>query len=62
MKLSDLANKLEISIESLKKFMIDFDLELNECMCTNFDVKEDFEKFALENVEFLQKFEKDLFH
>ncbi|WP_124640863.1 AAA family ATPase [Amniculibacterium aquaticum] len=61
MKLSDLANKLEISIESLKKFMIDFDLELNECMCTNFDVKEDFEKFALENVEFLQKFEKDLF-
>ena len=61
MKFSDLAGELNISIETLKKFIEDFDLELSSCLCSNFDVKEDFEKFARENVDFLKKFEDDLF-
>jgi hypothetical protein len=61
MKFTELANELHLSIETLKKFIEEFDLELNSCMCSNFDVKDDFEKFAKENVDFLKKFEDDLF-
>ena len=46
MKLADLANELNIPTESFIKFIQDFDLELSECITTNFDVKEDFVKFA----------------
>jgi orotate phosphoribosyltransferase-like protein len=60
MKLSELAAELNLSVDTLKKFIIDFDLKLNECMCTNQDVMPDFEKFAKENIEFLTQFEEDL--
>ena len=60
MKLADLAKELNISTESFIKFITDFDLELSECINTNFDVKDDFVKFARENVAFLRKYEKDL--
>lgn len=60
MKLADLAKELQISTESFIKFIQDFDLELSECMATNFEVKPDFEKFARENVSFLKRYEKDL--
>ena len=55
MKLADLAKQLNISTESLKKFIEDFDLDLGECLHTNFELKPDFEKFALENADFLKK-------
>lgn len=60
MKLIDLARELGISTESFIHFIQDFDLELSECMATNFEVKPDFEKFARENISFLQRYEKDL--
>lgn len=60
MKLADLAKELEISTESFIKFITDFDLELSECITTNFDVKDDFVRFARENKAFLQKYEQDL--
>lgn len=60
MKLAELAKELNISTESIKKFIEDFDLDLNECLFPNFDLKPDFEKFALENADFLRKYEEDL--
>lgn len=60
MKLIELAKELNVSAEAIKQFIQDFDLELVECISTNFEVKEDFEKFARENIEFLKLYEKDL--
>lgn len=60
MKLTILAHELGISTESFIQFIQDFDLELSECISTNFEVKSDFEKFARENILFLQRYEKDL--
>ncbi|KQT16866.1 AAA family ATPase [Chryseobacterium sp. Leaf404] len=60
MKLTELAHELNISPEAIKRFIQDFDLELGECISTNFEVKDDFEKFACENSDFLRQYEKDL--
>lgn len=60
MKLSDLAKELKIPTESFIKFIQDFDLELSECIKTNFEVKDDFVKFARENIVFLRKYSEDL--
>lgn len=60
MKLADLAKELKIRTESFIKFIQDFDLELSECITTNFDVKDDFAKFAKENIVFLKKYSEDL--
>ncbi|KMQ69362.1 ATPase AAA [Chryseobacterium sp. FH2] len=60
MKLIELAKELNVSAEAIKQFIQDFDIELAECVSTNFEVKEDFEKFARENLDFLQLYEKDL--
>ncbi|NML56397.1 AAA family ATPase [Chryseobacterium cheonjiense] len=60
MKLIDLAKELNISAEAIKQFIQDFDLDLVECISTNFEIKKDFEKFARENIEFLRLYEKDL--
>ncbi|CAD7799422.1 Proteasome-associated ATPase [Chryseobacterium aquaeductus] len=60
MKLIELAKELKITAEAIKQFIQDFDLDLIECISTQFEVKEDFEKFARENVDFLKQYEKDL--
>lgn len=60
MKLIELAKELNVSAEAIKQFIQDFDLELVDCVSTNFEVKTDFEKFARENIEFLKLYEKDL--
>jgi len=60
MKLTELAKELNISPESIKYFIQDFDLDLIDCISTNFEVKKDFEKFARENADFLRDYEKDL--
>ncbi|WP_294246037.1 AAA family ATPase [uncultured Chryseobacterium sp.] len=60
MKLIELAKELNISAEAIKQFIQDFDLELSECISTNFEVKDDFEKFAREQIDFLKRYEKDL--
>ncbi|SMP23558.1 AAA family ATPase [Chryseobacterium profundimaris] len=60
MKLVDLAKELDISAEAIKQFIQDFDLDLVDCISTNFEIKKDFEKFARENIQFLRLYEKDL--
>ncbi|WP_435522704.1 hypothetical protein [Chryseobacterium indoltheticum] len=60
MKLIELAKELKVSAEAIKQFIQDFDLDLIDCISTQFEVKEDFEKFARENVDFLKLYEKDL--
>ncbi|SIQ61158.1 ATPase family associated with various cellular activities (AAA) [Chryseobacterium sp. RU37D] len=60
MKLIELAKELNVSAEAIKQFIQDFELELVECISTNFEVKKDFEKFARENIDFLRLYEKDL--
>lgn len=60
MKLIELAKELNISAEAIKQFIQDFDLDLIECISTQFEVKGDFEKFARENAEFLKLYEEDL--
>ena len=41
MKLIELAKELNVSAEAIKQFIQDFDLELTECISTNFEVKEE---------------------
>ncbi len=60
MKLAELAKELKISTQSFIEFIQDFDLELSECITTNFEVKDDFAKFARENISFLRKYAEDL--
>ncbi len=60
MKLTELAKELQITTESFIKFIQDFDLELSECIATNFDVMPYFENFARENIIFLKRYQEDL--
>lgn len=59
-KITELAQELDVTTETLKNFIEDFDLDLSECLFPNLEVKDDFAKFAKENIKFLQKYEKDL--
>ena len=60
MKLNNFAKELNVSSETIKQFIQDFDLVLTDCITTTFEVKEDFEKFARENIDFIIQYEKDL--
>ena len=60
MKITDLALELGVSTYSIKQFIDDFDLDLQECLYPNLEVKDDFIKFARENKAFLIRYEKDL--
>lgn len=60
MKLIELAKELNVSAEAIKQFIQDFDLDLTDCISTQFEVKEDFEKFTRENIDFLKQYEEDL--
>lgn len=60
MKLTTLAKELDLSTESIKQFIQDFDLELSDCIDIRFEVKDSFEQFVRENADFLSQYEKDL--
>lgn len=60
MKITTLAKELNISTETIKQFIQDFDLDLSDTLNTNLEVKPDFEKFLRENIDFLRKYEEDL--
>ncbi len=60
MKITDLALELGVSTYSIKQFIDDFDLDLQECLYPNLEVKDDFIKFARENKAFLIRYERDL--
>jgi len=54
------SEKLDISEESIKQFIQDFDLEISACFSPNLNITQNFETFATENEEFLKKYDKDL--
>lgn len=60
MKFQELAKELKISLDSIQQFIEDFELNVGDCVCPNFDAQPDFEKFARENIKFLKDYEKDL--
>lgn len=47
MKLIELAKELKVSAEAIKQFIQDFDLDLIDCISTQFEVKEDFENLPV---------------
>ena len=59
MKLKDLSNQLEISLESLQNFIFDFNLDISQCVDEKLEITEIFKKFAVENIDFLKKYAQD---
>lgn len=60
MNLSEIAEKLKISVQSLKRFIEDFHLDIQVCVEPSGELKPEFEAFLNENQEFLKKYEADL--
>lgn len=58
--ITEFSKKLDISEESLKQFIQDFDLEISACLSPNLNITQNFETFATENKEFLKKYDNDL--
>lgn len=58
--ITEFSEKLDISEESIKQFIQDFDLEISACFSPNLNITQNFETFATENEEFLKKYDKDL--
>ena len=59
MKLKDLSDELNISLESLQNFIYDFNIDLSFCIDENFNVTEEFKEFTLKNIDFLKKYAED---
>ncbi len=59
MKLKDLATQIHISLESLQSFIFDFGIDIYQAVNKNLDVTDEFEKFAVTNKSFLQKYNED---
>ncbi len=58
--ITEFSKKLNVSEESIKQFIQDFDLEISDCLSPTLNITQNFEKFAIENQKFLKKYEKDL--
>lgn len=58
--ITEFSKKLDISEESLKQFIQDFDLDISACFSPNLNITQNFETFATENEEFLKKYDKNL--
>lgn len=58
--ITEFSKKLNISEESIKQFIQDFNLEISDCLSPNLGITQIFEKFADENKEFLKKYDEDL--
>jgi len=59
MKLKDLSDQLNISLESLQNFIYDFNIDLGFCIDEQFNVTEEFKQFTLKNSDFLKKYAED---
>ena len=55
MKLAELTNDLTISKESIKQFIQDFDLGVEDVMDGQLNLKDNFVQFAEENADFLKE-------
>lgn len=60
MKFKELAEEINVSVQSIEQFIQDFGLNVGECICDNFDVQDDFVRFAKDNSGFLLDYENDL--
>ncbi|EQB93427.1 AAA family ATPase [Elizabethkingia anophelis] len=60
MKLAELTNDLTISKESVKQFIQDFDLGVEDVMDGQLNLKDNFVQFAEENADFLKKYAEDI--
>ncbi|SDF24469.1 ATP-binding protein [Epilithonimonas hungarica] len=58
--ITEFSKKLDVSEESIKQFIQDFDLEISDCLSPNLNITQNFERFAIENQEFLKKYDEDL--
>ncbi|MDP9956134.1 ATP-dependent Zn protease [Epilithonimonas hungarica] len=58
--ISEFSKKLDVSEESIKQFIQDFDLDISDCLSPNLNITQNFERFAIENQEFLKKYDEDL--
>lgn len=58
--ITEFSKKLDVSEESIKQFIQDFDLEISDCLSPTLNITQNFEKFATENQKFLKNYEKDL--
>ncbi len=58
--ITEISKKLDVSEESIRQFIQDFDLEISDCLSPNLNITQNFETFATENQEFLKKYDKDL--
>src|SRR5690606_23926723 len=59
MKLKDLSDQLNISLESLQNFIYDFNIDLGFCIDEEFNITEEFKQFTLKNIDFLKKYAED---
>jgi len=59
MKLKDLAQNINISLESLQNFIFDFNIDISRCVDEKLEVTDKFQKFAKDNKEFLQLYNED---
>lgn len=60
MKLVELTNDLTISKESIKQFIQDFDLGVEDVMDGQLNLKDSFVQFAQDNADFLKKYDEDI--
>lgn len=58
--ITEFSKQLDISEESIKQFIQDFDLEISDCLSPTLNITQNFERFATENQKFLKNYEKDL--
>ena len=58
--ITEFSKKLDVSEESIKQFIQDFDLKISDCLSPTLNITQNFEKFASENQKFLKNYEKDL--
>lgn len=58
--IAEFSKKLDVSEESIRQFIQDFDLEISDFFSPNLNITQNFETFATENQEFLRKYDKDL--
>ncbi|WP_336664977.1 ATP-binding protein [Elizabethkingia meningoseptica] len=60
MKLAELTQDLTISKESIKQFITDFDLKIDDVMDGQLNIKDNFVQFARDNAAFLKKYSDDI--
>lgn len=58
--IAEFSKRLDISEESIRQFIQDFDIEISDILSPNLNITQNFETFATENQEFLRKYDKDL--